>query len=236
MIATMHWLASIAVAAAVASALPSADEAQSVWFSEFFCAVSQDIVPACGTCREQKEELSISLLTQFPFKDDDAPTISIISPNLTTKWFDGSDYVQVVELLVQNTDATKFLTKGHKLQVTVDSPSLDTVIPGAVHRLAPGQRALVQVGVRNKEGVPAGAACSGKATASAGPQGREQTAATDLSGACGIGDFASTAASLLTHRPPDWFNKIKYGIFIHWGLYSVPAYGSTGKNENYAEW
>lgn len=175
----------------------------------------------------------------FSFADyhagGDAPTISVVSPNLTTKWFDGTDFVQVVELFVQNTDKSKFLTKSHNLKVTIDSPSLDTVIPGAVHRLAPGQRALVQVGVKNKAGVQAGAQCSGKATAAAGPHGK-QTASAAISGACGIGDYDNTAESLLTHRTPDWFDKIKYGIFIHWGLYSVPAYGNTGKNENYAEW
>lgn len=32
---------------------------------------------------------------------------------------------------------------------------------------------------------------------------------------------------------PEWFNNAKLGIFIHWGLYSVPAY--TGK-EGYSEW
>ncbi|MCM8570386.1 alpha-L-fucosidase [Gramella jeungdoensis] len=32
---------------------------------------------------------------------------------------------------------------------------------------------------------------------------------------------------------PDWFTNAKLGIFIHWGLYSVPAYG--GK-ESYGEW
>ena len=32
---------------------------------------------------------------------------------------------------------------------------------------------------------------------------------------------------------PQWFSDAKLGIFIHWGLYSVPAYAST---EGYAEW
>lgn len=159
----------------------------------------------------------------------------MVSPNLTTKWFDGTDHVQAVELFVQNTDKSKFLTKSHKLKVTIDSPSLATVIPGAVHRLAPGQTALVQVGVKNKAGVQAGTQCGGKATAAAGPHGK-QTASAAISGACGICDYDNTAESLLTHRTPDWFDKIKYGIFIHWGLYSVPAFGNTGQNENYAEW
>lgn len=143
--------------------------------------------------------------------------------------------MQIVELFVQNTDKQRFLTRSHALQVTIDSPSLDTVIPGTVKRLAPGQKALVQVGVKNKAGVAAGAACHGTVTASAGPHGK-QTASAEMTGACGIADYASTAESLLAHRTPDWFDKIKYGIFIHWGLYSVPAYGNTGKNENYAEW
>ncbi|WP_255702689.1 alpha-L-fucosidase [Antarcticibacterium sp. 1MA-6-2] len=32
---------------------------------------------------------------------------------------------------------------------------------------------------------------------------------------------------------PGWFQDAKLGIFVHWGLYSVPAYG--GK-ESYSEW
>ncbi|MFD1163709.1 alpha-L-fucosidase [Hwangdonia seohaensis] len=38
----------------------------------------------------------------------------------------------------------------------------------------------------------------------------------------------------ITERPyPQWFKDAKLGIFIHWGLYSVPSYGSK---ESYAEW
>ena len=32
---------------------------------------------------------------------------------------------------------------------------------------------------------------------------------------------------------PQWFRDARLGIFIHWGLYSVPAYASK---ESYAEW
>lgn len=168
------------------------------------------------------------------FRLGNAPAISVLAPNLTTKWFEGSDYVQVVEVFVQNTDETHFLLKSHDLKVVVDSPSLDTIIPGTVKRLAPGQKALVQVGVRNKSGMSAGSECTGKVSASVSSHG--QAASTDVSGICGISDYENTADSLLTHRTPDWFDKIKYGIFIHWGLYSVPAYGNTGSSEKYAEW
>ena len=32
--------------------------------------------------------------------------------------------------------------------------------------------------------------------------------------------------SLSTYQVPDWFRDAKFGIFIHWGVYSVPGYGS----------
>ncbi|MEM9329641.1 MAG: alpha-L-fucosidase, partial [Bacteroidota bacterium] len=28
------------------------------------------------------------------------------------------------------------------------------------------------------------------------------------------------------YRDPEWFNEQKFGIFIHWGVYAVPAFGS----------
>src|SRR6188768_755230 len=38
----------------------------------------------------------------------------------------------------------------------------------------------------------------------------------------------------LDKRPvPQWFKDSKFGIFIHWGVYSVPGWSSKG---NYAEW
>lgn len=31
----------------------------------------------------------------------------------------------------------------------------------------------------------------------------------------------------LDSRPlPDWFDKAKFGVFVHWGVFSVPAWGS----------
>src|SRR5215475_7015519 len=32
--------------------------------------------------------------------------------------------------------------------------------------------------------------------------------------------------SLKNYKTPDWFRDAKFGIFIHWGVYSVPAFGS----------
>jgi alpha-L-fucosidase len=46
-------------------------------------------------------------------------------------------------------------------------------------------------------------------------------------------DYEPTLESLNSHPTPTWFDDDKFGIFIHWGAYSVPAWGPRG---SYAEW
>jgi alpha-L-fucosidase len=38
--------------------------------------------------------------------------------------------------------------------------------------------------------------------------------------------FQPTLASLNAHRVPDWYDDAKFGIFIHWGLFSIPGFAS----------
>ena len=40
------------------------------------------------------------------------------------------------------------------------------------------------------------------------------------------GPYTDTWESLSQYRTPEWYMKLKFGIFIHWGVYSVPAFGS----------
>ncbi len=44
------------------------------------------------------------------------------------------------------------------------------------------------------------------------------------------GPYRADWESLKAHRTPEWFHAAKFGIFIHWGLFSVPAFA----NEWYA--
>lgn len=39
------------------------------------------------------------------------------------------------------------------------------------------------------------------------------------------GPFRPDWPSLQTYQPPLWYQDAKFGIFIHWGVYSVPAFG-----------
>ena len=36
--------------------------------------------------------------------------------------------------------------------------------------------------------------------------------------------FEPTFDSVAQHQVPEWFHDAKLGIFVHWGLYSVPAF------------
>ena len=54
--------------------------------------------------------------------------------------------------------------------------------------------------------------------------------------------YAPTEASLAQHAAPAWWRDAKFGVFIHWGPYSVPAWGPVTAAERttnfttYAEW
>ena len=50
--------------------------------------------------------------------------------------------------------------------------------------------------------------------------------------------FEANWESLNKRKIPEWFHQDKFGIFIHWGVYSVPAYAPVIPNSglSYAEW
>ena len=46
------------------------------------------------------------------------------------------------------------------------------------------------------------------------------------------GPYDATWESLQNYRVPEWYRAAKFGIFIHWGIYSVPAFGSEWYSRN----
>jgi alpha-L-fucosidase len=52
--------------------------------------------------------------------------------------------------------------------------------------------------------------------------------------------YSSDWTSLDARPVPQWFKDAKFGIFIHWGVYSVPAWAPVGKDyevySKYSEW
>lgn len=49
----------------------------------------------------------------------------------------------------------------------------------------------------------------------------------------GFAQYQPNWKSLDTRKVPEWYTNAKFGIFIHWGVYSVPAFAKKG---TYSEW
>ncbi|QIB42290.1 alpha-L-fucosidase [Streptomyces aureoverticillatus] len=141
-----------------------------------------------------------------------------------------SSGAQSVEATVVNAGTVPVLA-ADRLAVRVDVDGARTVAPASVTRLDPGEQARVRVGIRNRTGVQPGTRRDGEIVA-AGRGG--QAAGTRRPLTLGVPDYRPTADSLATHQAPYWFHTAKFGIFIHWGVYSVPAWAPVGKQ--YAEW
>lgn len=46
------------------------------------------------------------------------------------------------------------------------------------------------------------------------------------------GPYQARWPSLTSHGTPEWYRRAKLGIFIHWGIYSVPAFGNEWYSRN----
>ncbi|MET9908270.1 alpha-L-fucosidase [Streptomyces sp. NPDC006476] len=137
---------------------------------------------------------------------------------------------QSVEATVVNAGTVAILA-GDEVSVRVDVPGARTVEPARVRRLDPGEQARVRVGIRNRTGTAPGTQRDGSVSV----HGRGRQVTSWQSGlTLGVADYQSTEASLDGHQAPYWFQSAKFGIFIHWGVYSVPAWAPVGKQ--YAEW
>ncbi|SMD08801.1 alpha-L-fucosidase [Kibdelosporangium aridum] len=143
----------------------------------------------------------------------------------TTKLINGE---QSVETTVTNL-GDEWITERDAVQVTVDVFGARTVRPAQIRRLAPGDEARVRIGIV-RTGAPVDTIVNGKVVA----QGRRLKAEQPVRFTLGVKDYQATDASLVTHESPYWFDDAKFGIFIHWGIYSVPAWSPPG--EQYAEW
>jgi alpha-L-fucosidase len=135
---------------------------------------------------------------------------------------------QTVEATVLNAGSV-WLTPAAPLSVGVRVPGGHTVAPAEIRSLAPGEQARVRIGIDSA--APAGTVATGRILAA---DRQKILAAQQVPLTLGIPDYQPTDASLSTHQAPYWFDDAKFGIFIHWGVYSVPAWGPVGKE--YAEW
>ncbi|KAK0458786.1 glycoside hydrolase [Desarmillaria tabescens] len=150
---------------------------------------------------------------------------------------DGNE-IQLFEITLNNfapstAGAEAWIT--HDMSIVVASNSLETMIPGIIRRLRGGDQARFLVGVVNKDSIKPGTPISDVQVLIDGrPVGNQWDAI------AGIPDFYPGDDSLMTHESAEWFDNAKFGLFVHWGIYSVPAWtvrdAHNPANESSAVW
>lgn len=156
-------------------------------------------------------------------------SIGVQSVRPTQKWLDGG--AQAVEVTINNA-GSECVGGGDGLSVSITGEGFETITPGTMKRLCPGDQKVVTVGVQGAS-APEGAV-SANVVINEGTASRYTVSFADVE--IGLTNWTSDLSSLAKHESPDWFDDAKYGIFIHWGPYSVTGWGNSSPYESYAEW
>lgn len=160
------------------------------------------------------------------WETDGLTSVGVQSVKPTQKWIDnGGTKIQVIEVTVNNVGTD--CIHGEGLAIIVEGLQVRTVEPGRIRRLCPGDQKSARVLVVG----------SGRCNTHV-RIGYENLTTVQSFGDLefGLTDWASSSENLARHESPQWFDDAKFGIFIHWGPYSVPAWGNSTPYESYAEW
>jgi hypothetical protein len=153
------------------------------------------------------------------------PALSVQSVRPTQKWTDHE--TQVVEVTVNNAGSECFAGSG--LSVSLQGEGFETVQTGTIKRLCPGEQKIVQVGVQGSSEGPGDV----RVIIDDGQHLRSKVLG-DIK--IGFLEWTSDLDVIAKHEAPDWFDESKFGIFLHWGPYSVAGWGNSSPYESYAEW
>lgn len=141
----------------------------------------------------------------------------------TQKWTDEGN--QVVEVTINNSGLD--CISGEGLRVSLSMPGVETLELGHIKRLCPGDQKRVDIGVNGTATGPAEILLSHDRFA-------VQQHVANIS--IGLTEWTTELSSLSRHESPRWYDDAKFGIFIHWGPFSVPGWGNSTPYESYAEW
>ncbi|CAG7850065.1 Alpha-L-fucosidase; AltName: Full=Alpha-L-fucoside fucohydrolase; Flags: Precursor [Serendipita indica DSM 11827] len=153
--------------------------------------------------------------TNWPSRKQILPALGVKGIRATTRWVEKEGHgpkEPIVEVTLSNLRAN--VNDAKHLQgylngdytVHLVGDGIHTTAPGHVRRLMPGDDGKVVF------------------------RGEEWPLTID-------GDaYEPTKASLSRHETPRWWRNAKFGIFIHWGVYSVPGWVPTGYYEEWYHW
>lgn len=151
--------------------------------------------------------------------------VDVQSIRPTQNWI--SSGVQAVEITLNN--AGSECVAGDGLSLTLSGDGVQATGEGHLKRLCPGDQKVVTIGVQ--------ASSEKLVNATVTLEYGENKRTTKFSNIeFGLTEWTTDLENLAKHESPEWFNKAKYGIFIHWGPYAVTGWGNSSPHESYAEW
>jgi alpha-L-fucosidase len=202
---------------------PVSISAARIWLDSSRDAVAITL-PTTNPAQAGLSSLHVFALSAQPAATGKAPAIR--GARSTTRLLEGDE--QAVEATVVNL-GDEWITERDAVSVYADVFGARTVRPASIRRLGPGEEVRVRIGIV-RAGAPVDTIVNGKVVA----QGKGLRVEQPVRFTLGVADYQATDASLGAHESPYWFDDAKFGIFIHWGVYSVPAWSPPG--EQYAEW
>ncbi|KXN86827.1 Alpha-L-fucosidase [Leucoagaricus sp. SymC.cos] len=173
--------------------------------------------------------------------------LSVRRVRFTTKWEDipspssssaKTTRAQIVEVTLANIlpshehSPSTSINSNHTITITGSPNSgIKTVQRGRIMRLVPGDQARVDVLVT---GTNLNLRSNEMATVEVRDVRGKLIGSSNGWQAEGlVENWTADEEVLGRHEAPTWWKKAKYGIFIHWGVYSAPAWAPNG---TYAEW
>ncbi|EIN06397.1 glycoside hydrolase [Punctularia strigosozonata HHB-11173 SS5] len=162
---------------------------------------------------------------------DAGPLLSVRRARFTTRWESvGGKRAQAVEVTLDNLLPINAFSENtsitNPITIELSGTQLRTVKPAVINRLVASDRVRVDVLVAD--------GASGNATVTVKDHTGNTLGQSDgwlVTPLPGV--WSNDPSLLLTHETPTWWNEAKYGIFIHWGIYSYPAWAPP---QQYAEW
>lgn len=182
--------------------------------------VNPNKIPVSITIPPTAKEAAIHVFAITAYKAQ--PSLLVASIRPTHEWI--NDQHQVVQVNLHNLNS-KWVQDA---RVHVSSSQVSTIEQGHIKAIAPGHTRSVRVIVQAHANATSGGLVYIQST-----HGSSITLDAPLSLQTST-RYTSTTTSVQQHRSPNWLKQSKFGIFIHWGLYSVPAWAPVG--ESYAEW
>ncbi|KAF5364987.1 hypothetical protein D9758_008190 [Tetrapyrgos nigripes] len=165
------------------------------------------------------------------------PILSIRRTRFTSRWeiIDGIR-TQLVEVTLANILPSSAFSKENSFNalhsVSITGSGIKTVRSGSFSRLVPGDQARVDVFVTQDDSEGSGDD-TGATVEVMDSTGKVVGTSTGWPVTKLVEKWTPDRDVLGLHETPTWWNNAKYGIFIHWGVYSYPAWGPPS---SYAEW